>query len=616
MLFKDTWRWPGMLIVLLVGFATFLHGVDDLILWADEAWTIYASDPEVSLAETYDRVVHDIHPPMFFLELHLWREFTGGSIFEMRYFSILLFMLTLAAIYRLGRALFSPASGILAGAFIALSDLERIFAQEVRHYSQQQLVVVLVMLCYWQFWQRPTRRRGIALAFAGTALLWSYYWSGFVLLGLACHALLTRPKAWRTFALVFGAMGLLYVPWIRPLYNQYADLENGLQYSLENNWESAITLARQLMGPPSEMWLLLVLAGIPRTLHTKVPGHWRPSTATLLPTMIIVVVVSATVILNFFFASLFARSMAIIIPAIALLVGHTLSQFRWPEGGLTIAALGVVYLTLTGAYPVIRATWDEVALYLAQHNTRDDVLLIELNYRERKELEELTLRFYLDRANPQVRAISTEKSRSKAPADFPAYLDAQLSGEGGLWVVKLGWSFYDLRADLFARGFVETAPTVHQWPNFGALPIEVWRLDRPPADEPLNIFGDTLQLMRASVQTGRDWVTVNLLWSPTNTPERNYTVSAFLLDESGRLVSQHDAYPMDGRSPTLTWEANGLYFDSHVLALDNLPPGPYQVGIQVYTFTDESFQTIEQMPVADCSTDCQHLILDTVHIGE
>jgi hypothetical protein len=86
--------------------------------------------------------------------------------------------------------------------------------------------------------------------------------------------------------------------------------------------------------------------------------------------------------------------------------------------------------------------------------------------------------------------------------------------------------------------------------------------------------------------------------------------------ENGTLVSQHDSYPMDGDSPTLDWETNRQYFDSHVLSLGNAPPGSYQVGLQVYTFTDESFQTIEQMLPADCGTPaaCRFIILDTVQV--
>jgi hypothetical protein len=320
--------------------------------------------------------------------------------------------------------------------------------------------------------------------------------------------------------------------------------------------------------------------------------------------------------LNFFFASLFIRSLAIIIPSIALLVGHTRSQFRWPEGGLMIAVLGAVCLGLTSAFPVIRAPWDDVAGYLAQHVTGDDVLLTELNYRERKELEELTFRFYLDRANPHVRVISTEKNRIQDPTNFATYLDKQLSDENGLWVVKLGWPYYDLRADLLARGYIETAPVTHEWPDFGALPIEVWRFDRPTMDKPLNTFGDRMQLMRASAQAENKWVTINLLWSLANPPERNYTVSTFLMTENGTLVSQHDSYPMDGASPTLDWAASRPYFDSHVLSLSNVPPGSYQVGLQVYTFTDETFTTIEHLLPADCGmpTACQFIILDTVQV--
>jgi hypothetical protein len=61
--------------------------------------------------------------------------------------------------------------------------------------------------------------------------------------------------------------------------------------------------------------------------------------------------------------------------------------------------------------------------YLAQHITGDDVRLIDLNYRERKGLEELDFRLYLDRANPHGRAISTEKNRIKDPTNLADYLD-------------------------------------------------------------------------------------------------------------------------------------------------------------------------------------------------
>jgi hypothetical protein len=73
---------------------------------------------------------------------------------------------------------------------------------------------------------------------------------------------------------------------------------------------------------------------------------------------------------------------------------------------------------------------------------------------------------------------------------------------------------------------------------------------------------------------------------------------------------------MDGDSPTLAEKTNRPYFDSHGLSLSNVPLGDYQVGLQVYTFTDETFTTIEQMLPADCGTPtaCQFIILDTVQV--
>jgi hypothetical protein len=108
---------------------------------------------------------------------------------------------------------------------------------------------------------------------------------------------------------------------------------------------------------------------------------------------------------------------------------------------------------------------------------------------------------------------------------------------------------------------------------------------------------------------------VNLLWQPAQAPGRDYTVSTFLLDAGGVLVSQQDGYPFENRSPTHDWEAGGLYFDGHTLPTGALLPGDYRVGVKVYFFTDD-FQTLTIALASDCSANpaCEFIIIDSVHV--
>jgi hypothetical protein len=83
---------------------------------------------------------------------------------------------------------------------------------------------------------------------------------------------------------------------------------------------------------------------------------------------------------------------------------------------------------------------------------------------------------------------------------------------------------------------------------------------------------------------------VEIWWSSNALLDQNYTVSAILLDENGRLVAQDDSYPFFGERPTSTWTNGEIIYDPHHLKLAEgisaLPAGTYTVGVKVYLLTD------------------------------
>lgn len=682
-----------MTLILLLGFAVLMNGLLDESLWADEGWTIAATEESSPVKIITDWVAVDVHPPLFFLGLNIWRRFTGDTIFEMRCYTVLLTMVGIAVIYRLGAALFEHrrhtvgaqravplhdtswhTAGLLAALFYALHDLVKVLTQEVRHYPQQMLLTTLVMWLYWRFWLRPTRGRGVAFALAGAALVYTHYWGGFVLMALALHAVMTRifgkrrgdlpgrpymhavandvgathaspaQKRLQPFLLAFALIALLLLPWIPVLYNQITlERPGGLPHALDNDPYVYAVLTYQLIGVPELFWVALAFVGILGTFGNGKPGHhggtttYRPtassgesapspltgrdgkglsrllpSPAALMPLLIAVLTPALSILLNVFYPTLSFRSLAVIVPAVIVLAAHGLSRFRPREQTVLIVFILLYSLSTTSARPSVRPPWPQLVDDLVSRTTPPaDVILLELD------TDEHAVAYYLEETGAPVDFAYTESTREFHPDDYPVYLDDLLANHSGIWVAKLGWigteGEYDIRPDLTRRGYIETAPE-QQYALHIDRPVLLWRLDRLPTTPPVTVFGDELSLARAEAAVQPGQVVVNLLWVPQTVPAHEYTISVILFG-ADRNVNQ-DSRPLDGASLTSTWEAGRMYFDSHQISTDGLPPGTYRVGVQVYYFTDASFTQTQNVPAANCTDDpdCRYVIIGEIVI--
>jgi hypothetical protein len=608
-------RWVWLVPVLLLAHTIFITNLITTSLWADEGWTIAASAAADPAAVVTEWVAEDVHPPLFFMALNVWRGFTGDTIFELRYFSVLLSLVGVAVAYRLGRSLFDWRAGVFAALFYALHDLVRVLTQEVRHYPAQMLLVTLVVWLYWRYYRRPARASLAAFVVAGVALLYTHYWGALVLLALALHALLTRRREIHRFAVAFGVIGVLYLPWLPVIYNQITlERPGGLPHALENNSTVYAVLTYQLLGIPELFWVVLAAVGVMGAFGAK-PLRWHPSPATLAPLLVAVVVPALSLLLNAVYPTLSFRALAVVVPAVIVLAAHGLSQFRARERSALLAFVLLFSLSTTSAGPVLRAPWPGVSEYLIHHSDDTDVVLLELD------TDEYIVAYYLDQFDFWTDYAHSETYRFRHPDDYDAFLDRTLAGKNGVWVAKLGWpgvpDEYDIRPDLYARGWVQTTPEIEQFGVYIDRPILLWRLERPPEAAPIARYGDEMRLLRAETDLTPDGVTVNTLWLPSAPPREEYTISVLLFDETGAVVTSLDSRPMANAASTSTWAADEHYADSKFLP-GALPPGAYQVGVQVYYFTDSDFTQIEHAPAADCSDDpaCRYVIVDTFTVLE
>ena len=207
------------------------------------------------------------HGTYYFL-MHAWTQLVGTSEWDLRLPSIVAMAVAVGLAGELGRRLFSPLVGGLAGLFLCLIPNSSRYAAEARPYAFSCLLSVLALLLLHRALRRPGAAR------------WIGYGLGVVLLGLshivalttlAAHAVAVgyqwrHHRSWRTPA-AWAATVLVALSMLVPLFWLVAGQRETAF------WPDPITPGRlgaapvALVGSRPAAWLLVGLALL---------AAWRP----------------------------------------------------------------------------------------------------------------------------------------------------------------------------------------------------------------------------------------------------------------------------------------------------------------------------------------------------
>lgn len=212
-------------------------------MWLDEALT--ANIAGLPLGEIGDALRVDGHPPLYYVLANLWMELGGDGDNWIRALPALISVASLPLAYLAGRRLASRVGagplGVQRTSLIALSLMALLpygirYAGENRMYSLATTLVLAGYLLVDDLLSGRTqgRRRlvvAVGAALVTAALLWSHYWSMWLLAGLGLLTLWRAVKdrdpqqragaRYLVGALVAG--GLLFLPWVPTLLFQSAN---------------------------------------------------------------------------------------------------------------------------------------------------------------------------------------------------------------------------------------------------------------------------------------------------------------------------------------------------------------------------------------------------------
>lgn len=606
----------ALVAVLLLGWALRLHALDARSLWADEGWTLVLTEGP-GLDDVTRTMAADQHPPLFFVAFRVWRTLTGESELALRYFSVLISVVGVAAIYPLGRGLFSPLTGLLAALLLALADLPIDLAQEVRHYGLMATLAIVSSVYYVRVWRRPTRARRIGYVLASLALLYTHYLGAFVLLAQGMHFLLFARGRRRVVdgLFLFGAVGLGFLPWLPVILDQNRVRWDDPLYfrnSVPNSIETYRAVRTALLGSHYGLLLALLLLGLVYVVYRQRDGldaariRLRPLWATAYPALWIVLMVGLTVAINARRQFLTERNFVLIAPAIAVLIAHGLTNLQRVGRVLLISVIVVVSLTTVDArrnYPDWRAVTANVTRY---HRATEPVLMDVW-------VGDFPVRYYVaQQMGDTTPAISLREWRAQHGAEFLPRMLEYLRSIDAFWLVYWGEAPMVEYGGLIAdEGFEQTAALVED--HMGE-PLYSYRYDRAQPDEVAR-FGELFALNAAAAPERAapgETLDVFLWWRASEPVPLDYSVSVVGLDAQGNIVAQHDSSPLEGLSPTSDWPPGALRLDVHRVALPpSLAAGKYDLGVRVYWYGDQ--QPLEVLQDGQLPGD--RAIIGTVAVG-
>jgi len=613
-------------LILLLAFALRLYRIDVQSIWWDEGHSIFVATQPISQIPTLPAM--DVHPPGYFILLHLWLNLTGTSEFALRYLSVIFSLLTIALLWRFAKKLCPRATLLpchLVALFAALSPMYVAYAQEVRSYAMITFFAAAGTLMLWQLLgfaslQSTVKKRNRFLLFyiiLTAACLYIHYFTIFLLIfqilvwfsWLGWQKVKQQVSLKRNLILWIGSqigILLLFLPQLLWAVRQITGYTNpnlippNLTYFILRSWQAYTT--GLTLDPAPARWGMGLIAGV--LLVSWILHFWlnpiRLTTPLIFLTAWIIIPLTAYFIVLQRQPSFEPRYLILVTPALFLLLALGLGQVSGVRCQVSSVRCHVSRTTyyvflpltllvlLTGLYnyytnqTYFKDDSAGVANWLATETTPNDIVYVDVPH---------PFHYYDSRIPAPTRYLFVDIHTA---ADI---LNREAVGRDRLyWVTWYG-------SDTDPRGIIpflgEKAGQQLGRRDFRGYHVEWFSLpdDNTTFSVPTNLtpieatFGDVLRLdgfAYGETTTVNNPVWTTLHFTLLRDTDVDYKVSVRVRGEDSRVVSQVDRDLLNDRHfRTSAWPLNDPALNQAInvytlsLAADT-PPGDYQLEVVVY----------------------------------
>lgn len=558
-----------VVLFLAVAASRILHlGLSDRPFHTDEVWSIW------QLIGTYSDYSRDANwPPLFYILLDGWRRLVGLHPVALRMLSVLVFLISVAFVFRIMRRLRGDSAGALSALAYSAVGVSIFITTEIRGYA---LVFSLLPVALWlaiRYFDCPRLWRAVPLALVMAAMFYTAYGSFGAFLMLGLYTLIVyRQRVWR-----WWLPGILAVPVSLSGVLNIAQLAVGRVQSTQgiktlSLIPAVIDLYRTDAGYSFVPWLILFAVASLFVLLRQ-----RPISARTLALLVWALAPVLVYVLNAYLG-LFAPVYAwFIVLGLALWIGLGLSylprigQFASAAMLVGILATPVPFNDYRAASPSLPSSFE----WLAQHVQWGDVVVIDPKWQDRlcncidAEMWDYLIKLYF----PQGLQI----------ADYPRPEYRRV------WYLK--WD------SLEDKEFEQAVRKNRVASIFVGPPEALFRLYEGPPDPAGVLFQNGLRFLGAEVvdesprplvrRTG-DTLRLRLWWSVDKSLAADYSVALHVYGQ-GQLVMQSDSAPQADDAPKQTsrWLPGRYYVEERALEVPkSMVSGAYPIYLTVYQWWD------------------------------
>lgn len=220
--------WVWLIPILLLATHVRLIYVTKADIWHDEGYT--AAIIQQPINDIIAITTTDVHPPLYYLLMHIWQLIFGNLAAALRGFSVVCGVATIALLFFLLQKLFSKRIAIFGGVLAALGPFLVRYSDEARMYALAALLAVAATYTFVMAVERENKKSWWLLY--GMLVAAGIYTQYFLALLLPAHFVYLWLKLGGTRAaivqifknkdvwLAAGFCALLFLPWLPIMISQ------------------------------------------------------------------------------------------------------------------------------------------------------------------------------------------------------------------------------------------------------------------------------------------------------------------------------------------------------------------------------------------------------------
>lgn len=205
-----------LIVILILAIALFsFFGISGKSIWLDEACSVHIASH--NFKGIIANLKNEGDPPFYYLLLALWTRAFGIDEFAVRSLSGTCYILSLLAVYLLGKSLYDKKTGLLCSFLYMLSPLAIRHAQNARMYTLLGLLGILSTLFFLRLFLIKTNSKKDLFLYIVVNILgtFTHFWFVFIILSqVVSHILLfSRVLIKKFLAAIFISVAPFLVLW-------------------------------------------------------------------------------------------------------------------------------------------------------------------------------------------------------------------------------------------------------------------------------------------------------------------------------------------------------------------------------------------------------------------